>query len=187
MSSLWHILFPSIDKGSDPVTSTSDRPERGLEGGHCLASAGPPNASLSAHSVLSGACCRSSPSQQSRCGCQQNDDTGKQVCANSCSDSQEARPASSMPLVPNTPPASQGRVLYASQKGTAAAYASQLAAAAASVGLCLTVTDIAQYEVEQMWTEQCIALVLSTHEDGNPPTAARRVILLDELLALTAV
>ena len=78
-------------------------------------------------------------------------------------------------------------MLYASQKGTAAAYASQLVAAAASVGLCLTVTDIAQYEVEQMWTAQCIILVLSTYEDGNPPNAAKYASLLDELHTLTIV
>ena len=187
MSSLWHILFPSVDKGSDPVTSTStlDKPERGPEGGHCLGLAGTSDASLSVHSVQSEACCRSNASQQSRCGCQQNDGTGKHEHATSCSNSQETTRASSLPLVPDAPSVSQGRVLYASQKGTAAAYAGQLAAAAASAGLCLTVTDIAQYEVEQMWAEQCIVLVLSTYEDGAPPTAARCLTPLDKLLILT--
>ena len=188
MSSLWHILFPSVDNGGDPVISTStlDTSERGAEEGQQLGSVGLSDASSSVQPVQSEACCRSSPSQQSRCGCQQNDDTGKHVHATSCSNSQETTRASSLPPVPDATSASQGRVLFASQKGTAAAYASQLAAAAASVGLCLTVTDIAQYEVEQMWAEQCIILVLSTYEDGNPPTAARCVISRDELLTLTA-
>ena len=189
MSALWHILFPSVDKGSDPVISTStlDKSERGAEGLHRLGSAGPSDASFNVHPVQSEACCQSSPSQQPRCGCQQNDGTGKHAHAKSCSNSQETTQASSLPLVPDAQSASQGRVLYASQKGTAAAYAGQLAAAAASVGLCLTVTNIAQYEVEQMWNEQCIVLILSTYEDGNPPTAARCVMLLDEPLVLTAI
>ena len=188
MSSLWHILFPPVDKDSDPVTSTStlDKAQRGAEGRLCLGSAEPLKASSSIFPVQSEACCQSSPSQQSRCGCQQDHGTGKHEHATSCNDSQETTRASDLPPVPDTPPAGQGRVLYASQKGTAAAYASQLAAAAASAGLCLTVTDIAQYEVEQMWNEQCIILVLSTYEDGNPPTAARCVTSLDKPLILTA-
>ena len=189
MSSFWHILFPPVDKDSDPVTSTStlDKAQREAEGRHCLGSAEPSKALSSIHPVQSEASCQSSPSQQSRCSCQQEHGTGKHEHATSCSDSQETTRASDLPPVPDTPPASQGRVLYASQKGTAAAYAGQLAAAAASAGLCLTVTDVAQYEVEQMWNEQCIVLVLSTYEDGNPPAAARYVILLDDLLALAAI
>ena len=188
MSSLWHFLFPSVDKGSDPVTSTStlDKAARGAEGGLCIDSAGPLKESSGILPAQSEACRQSSPLQQSHCGCQHNGGTGKDVQANSCSDNKETRRASGLPPVPDTLTASHGRVLYASQKGTAAAYASQLAAAAASAGLCLTVTDIAHYEVEQMWTEQCITLVLSTYEDGTPPTAARCIVLLDELLTLAA-
>ena len=74
-------------------------------------------------------------------------------------------------LVPS--PQATGKILYATQKGTAASYAQQLAKAAASAGLVLTVADVAQYEVEQMWKEQCIVLVLSTYEDGTPPTSAK--------------
>ena len=72
--------------------------------------------------------------------------------------------------VPLTP---MGKILYASQKGTAASYAHQLSRAAALAGLVLTVADVAQYEVEQMWKEQCLVLVLSTYEDGTPPSSAK--------------
>ena len=115
-------------------------------------------------------CCRDTPAEDKAPG------AGQQVRSEEPEGQQEAPVASTF----------TGKILYGSQKGTAASFAHQLARAAASAGLALTAADVAQYEVEQMWKEQCIVLVLSTYEDGNPPTAARCVTSLDKPLILTA-
>lgn len=69
-----------------------------------------------------------------------------------------------------------GKVLYGSQKGTAATYAHQLARHAASVGVEMQPVNIKDYEVEQLWKEHMIIFVLSTYENGSPPTSARSAV-----------
>ena len=66
-----------------------------------------------------------------------------------------------------------GKVLYGSQKGTAAAFAKQLARQAATFGVELQAVDLKVYEVEQLWKEHLVLLVLSTYENGSPPDSAR--------------
>lgn len=66
-----------------------------------------------------------------------------------------------------------GRIIYGSQTGTAARLALDLAEAASKQGLVLEVSDMANYEVEQMWKERLLLLVVSTYEGGGPPANAR--------------
>lgn len=66
-----------------------------------------------------------------------------------------------------------GKVLFGSQKGTSARFARQLAETARAQGMQLTVTDLAAFEVEQLWKEQLVVIVTSTYEDGRPPQNAR--------------
>lgn len=67
----------------------------------------------------------------------------------------------------------KGKILYASQKGTAAAFAKQLADRAMQQGIHMQLADLAGYEVEHLWNEQLIVLVMSTYEEGAPPEKAR--------------
>lgn len=80
--------------------------------------------------------------------------------------SQGHQPASQLQPLP-------GKVLYGSQKGTAAAFAKQLARQAATFGVELQAVDLKDYEVEQLWKEHLVLLVLSTYENGSPPDSAR--------------
>lgn len=66
-----------------------------------------------------------------------------------------------------------GRILYGSQTGTAARLARDLADAASRQGVVLDLSDMASYEVEQLWKEQLLLLVVSTYEGGDPPDGAR--------------
>lgn len=66
-----------------------------------------------------------------------------------------------------------GKVLYGSQKGTAAAFANQLVRQAATFGVELQAMDLESYEVEQLWKEHLVLLVLSTYENGSAPDSAR--------------
>ena len=68
-----------------------------------------------------------------------------------------------------------GKVLYGSQKGTAATFAKQIARQAASLGVELQAVGLKDYEVEQLWKEHLVIFVLSTYEHGSPPTSARSV------------
>lgn len=176
MASLWHVLFPPPADVTAPghiVKATTES--------HCCASSGnkehptaqlPAIAAAGSSGPLSQGCCKGSAHTQASCS--QDSPTEARDLSTCLSDSQhtgsEAAKEQQGPV-----PLSQtvGKALYASQKGTAASYAHQLAKAAASVGVALTVADVAQYEVEQMWKEQCIVLVLSTYEDGTPPSSAR--------------
>ncbi len=54
-----------------------------------------------------------------------------------------------------------GKVLYGSQKGTAALFANQLVRQAATFGVELQAVDLETYEVEQLWKEHLVLLVLS--------------------------
>ncbi len=69
-----------------------------------------------------------------------------------------------------------GKILYASQKGTSAAFARRLAEKAKEQGWLMPAADLANYEVEHLWKEQLIVLVMSTYEGGSPPETARCVI-----------
>ena len=66
-----------------------------------------------------------------------------------------------------------GKVLYGSQKGTAASFANQLVRQAATFGVELQAVDLETYEVEQLWKEHLVLLVLSTYENGSAPDSAR--------------
>lgn len=66
-----------------------------------------------------------------------------------------------------------GKILYGSQKGTAATFAKQLAMQAATFGVELQAMDLKEYEVEQLWREHLVLIVLSTYENGSPPDSAR--------------
>lgn len=71
-----------------------------------------------------------------------------------------------------------GKVLYGSQKGTAASFAKQLAMQAATFGVELQAVDLQDYEVEQLWKEHWVLIVLSTYENGSPPDSARYACML---------
>ena len=73
-----------------------------------------------------------------------------------------------------------GKVLYGSQKGTAASFAKQLVRQAATFGVELQAVDLKDYEVEQLWKEHLVLLVLSTYENGSPPDSARSALKRDQ-------
>ena len=62
-----------------------------------------------------------------------------------------------------------GKVLYGSQKGTAASFAKQLVRQAATFGVELQAVDLKDYEVEQLW------------KNGLPPDSARSALTTDQL------
>lgn len=64
-------------------------------------------------------------------------------------------------------------MLYGSQKGTAASFAHQLVRQAATFGVELQAVSLKDYEVEQLWKEHLVLLVLSTYENGSAPESAR--------------
>ncbi|DBA96026.1 hypothetical protein WJX77_003968 [Trebouxia sp. C0004] len=66
-----------------------------------------------------------------------------------------------------------GKVLYGSQKGTAALFANQLVRQAATFGVELQAMNLETYEVEQLWKEHMVLLVLSTYENGSAADSAR--------------
>ena len=77
------------------------------------------------------------------------------------------------PFTAAAPTSLPGKVLYASQKGTAAAFAKQIVRHAVGVGVELQAVNLKDYEVEQLWKEHLILLVVSTYENGSPPEPAR--------------
>ena len=176
MAALWHILFPPNAEVTAPDHTVKDTIDS-----HCCASSssnGPPVGQLPAISAAGSSardahgCCKSSASPHASCSqASPTEARGLPNCsiASQHPGSEEAKGQHVHPLSSST----MGKILYASQKGTAASYAHQLARAAASAGLVLTVADVAQYEVEQMWKEQCVILVLSTYQDGTPPSSAK--------------
>ena len=174
MAPFWHLLFPpaaQVSTADHPVKSTADANLCASSQQNKQNSAS--TASLLPESVSTGTqqeiCCRSSNSQQPNCNCRE--DTPAEPTRPSDGKAEAQQPAGA-----DLSPGSRGIILYASQKGTAASYAQQLAAEAASTGLFFLVQNVAQYEVEQMWKEHCVILVLSTYEDGAPPSSARCAI-----------
>ena len=175
MAALWHLLFPPPTEVTHPDLTVKATTES-----HCCSSSSnkghpedrlPANSAARSNAADAQRCCKSKASTQASCS--QGSPTEARDVLNCSSDSKQrsevAKGQEGLRLSAQT----TGKILYASQKGTAASYAQQLARAAASAGLALTVADVAHYEVEQMWKEQCIVLVLSTYEDGTPPTSAK--------------
>ncbi len=74
---------------------------------------------------------------------------------------------------PRDADAVMGRVLFGTQRGGAAAFARQLAADGAKLGVALEASDMQTYEVEQLWKERVLLVVVSTYEGGEPPEGAR--------------
>lgn len=75
-------------------------------------------------------------------------------------------------------PYSAGKVLVGSQTGTCTALGRQLVASAAQHGICLELQSLLDYEPEQLLQEKLVLLVLSTYEEGTPPTAAKYVAIV---------
>ena len=91
---------------------------------------------------------------------------------------------------PSTQPAAArlpGKVLYGSQKGTAASFANQLVRQAATFGVELQAMDLETYEVEQLWKEHLVLLVLSTYENGSAPDSARYKGMLAADMSMTCL
>jgi sulfite reductase (NADPH) flavoprotein alpha-component len=63
-------------------------------------------------------------------------------------------------------------ILYGSQTGNAEDVAGQMAARAAEKGIPAKVSDLADYKPKQLKQEQFVALVTSTHGEGDPPDNA---------------
>ena len=179
MAPLWHFLFPPAAEASapdplvKPATGTIPFCTNATVEHHPAPTKSPALAARSS-ATESGGCCKSSASLRSSCSCDQDSPAQAHGQSSSASDSQHARVDEAKGLQGASPSSEhEGRILYASQKGTAASYAHQLAAGAASLGLTFTVSDVAQYEVEHIFKEHCIVLVLSTYEDGTPPSSAK--------------
>ncbi|WP_151523534.1 assimilatory sulfite reductase (NADPH) flavoprotein subunit [Serinicoccus kebangsaanensis] len=81
---------------------------------------------------------------------------------------------------PGAPPASAAEpatltVLYGSQTGNAKHVAGDLAAAASARGLTVALTDMADYKPNQLKNEKFVAVVVSTHGEGDPPESAEKL------------
>lgn len=63
-------------------------------------------------------------------------------------------------------------VLYGSQTGNAEGLAEQLGEQAAARGIKATVADMANYKPRQLKNEQFVAVITSTHGEGDPPDNA---------------
>ncbi|MEH6562679.1 MAG: flavodoxin domain-containing protein, partial [Marinobacter sp.] len=63
-------------------------------------------------------------------------------------------------------------VLFGSQTGNAEELAQQLAARAADKGVSAKVVDMADYKPKQLKKEQYLAVLASTHGEGDPPDNA---------------
>ena len=63
--------------------------------------------------------------------------------------------------------------MVGSQTGTCNALGSQLVSSAAQHGISLELQSLLDYEPEQLLQEKLVLLVLSTYEEGMPPTAAK--------------
>ena len=96
-----------------------------------------------------------------------SDDKGTDCACKTSSKGEECKAAT--PASTKLP----GKVLYGSQKGTTVAYANQLVRQAATFGVELQAVDLSIYEVEQLWKEHLVFVVLSTYEGGSPPDAAK--------------
>ncbi len=79
---------------------------------------------------------------------------------------------------PVAPPASAAgtlTVLFGSQSGNGARLARRLAELAQSRGLAVTLTSLADYKPARLRDERTLALIVSTHGEGEPPDSAREL------------
>jgi len=84
-----------------------------------------------------------------------------------CANPQQQAPITESPDLAVAKPALT--VLFGSQTGNAEAIAEQLAAQANNQGILAKVVDLADYKPKQIKQEQWLALVTSTHGEGEPP------------------
>lgn len=66
-------------------------------------------------------------------------------------------------------------VLYGSQSGNGAKLARRLAELAQARGLSVTLTSLADYKPARLRDERMLALIVSTHGEGDPPDSAREL------------
>jgi sulfite reductase (NADPH) flavoprotein alpha-component len=82
--------------------------------------------------------------------------------------------AAAMPAAAATP-AGALTVLYGSQSGNGAKLARRLAELAQARGLAVTLTSTADYKPARLRDERTLALIVSTHGEGEPPDSAREL------------
>jgi sulfite reductase (NADPH) flavoprotein alpha-component len=63
-------------------------------------------------------------------------------------------------------------VLFASETGTGAAMAKQIAERATALGLSVSAADLADYKIASLRQEQDLLIISSTHGEGEPPQPA---------------
>jgi sulfite reductase (NADPH) flavoprotein alpha-component len=80
-----------------------------------------------------------------------------------------------MPVAPAAAAAGALTVLYGSQSGNGAKLARRLAELAQSRGLSVTLANLADYKPARLRDERTLALIVSTHGEGEPPDSAREL------------
>ena len=66
-----------------------------------------------------------------------------------------------------------GKILYGSQSGTCQKLAENLSHAARMQGYSMSVHNLKHYEVEDLWREHFVVVLISTFQDGSPPDDAK--------------
>ena len=79
------------------------------------------------------------------------------------------------PAAPTASAAGTLTVLYGSQSGNGAKLARRLAELAQARGLAVTLASMADYKPARLREERTLALVVSTHGEGEPPDSAREL------------
>lgn len=86
-----------------------------------------------------------------------------------------AQQAGDAPAPPVATAAGGLTVLYGSQSGNGAKLARRLAELAQARGLAVTLTSTADYKPVRLRDERTLALIISTHGEGEPPDSAREL------------
>jgi sulfite reductase (NADPH) flavoprotein alpha-component len=86
-----------------------------------------------------------------------------------------AQQAGDAPAPPVATAAGALTVLYGSQSGNGAKLARRLAELAQARGLAVTLTSTADYKPVRLRDERTLALIISTHGEGEPPDSAREL------------
>lgn len=86
-----------------------------------------------------------------------------------------AQQAGDAPAPPVATAAGALTVLYGSQSGNGAKLARRLAELAQARGLAVTLTSTADYKPVRLRDERMLALIISTHGEGEPPDSAREL------------
>jgi sulfite reductase (NADPH) flavoprotein alpha-component len=86
-----------------------------------------------------------------------------------------AQQAGDAPAPPVATAAGALTVLYGSQSGNGAKLARRLAELAQARGLAVTLTSTADYKPVRLRDERTLALIISTHGEGEPPDCAREL------------